>query len=337
MQHIALTEGPASVAGAVTLEQTDGGVKPWRLPFDRLDLFDKPLVAHGEMAAGVRVTLVSDTSTLELHKRNFYAGDAFNLNFDLCVDGSLHQRVASSVADEVVRFTNIPQGEHRLDVYLPMSGAPTVVRGVAIDDGASATTFEDTRPKWVVYGSSITQCAAAAGPSETWPAIVSREFDLNLTCLGYGGNCQLEPLVAMMIRDLPADYISLCLGINVIGANSYSDRTFRAAVLGLISIIREKHPTTPMVVVSPISNPPREEPLNKAGMNLVKERRYIAEAVDILKQRGDEHIHLVNGLDLFGPHLAHHMPDQLHPDAEGYRVLAKQYASVVMPHFAIAV
>lgn len=242
----------------------------------------------------------------------------------------------SSVADEVVRFIDIPQGEHRLDVYLPVRAAPTVVMGLAVDDHASAKTFEDRRPKWVAYGSSITHCGEAAGPSETWPAIIARQFDLNLTCLGYGGNCHMEPLVAMMIRDLPADYISLCVGINVIGGNSYSDRTFRAAVLGLISIIREKHPTTPMAVVSPISNPPREEPLNKAGMNLIKERKYVAQAVDILQQRGDEHIHHVDGLELFGPHLAHHMPDHLHPDAEGYRVLAKQYANVVMPHFAIA-
>lgn len=90
MQNIALIEGPATIAGAVSIERTHDGLKPWRLPFDRRELFEPGLVGTAEMPAGVRVSLVSDTRTLELRKRNIFAGDTFSLNFDLCVDGQLH-------------------------------------------------------------------------------------------------------------------------------------------------------------------------------------------------------------------------------------------------------
>ena len=33
----------------------------------------------------------------------------------------------------------------------------------------------------------------------------ARTHNLDLTCLGYGGQCHLDPIVASMIRDLPAD------------------------------------------------------------------------------------------------------------------------------------
>lgn len=336
-QNLSMTEVAAALHGAVSLDVTEQGVQPWRLTFDRINLFEPGVRAKGGAPAGVRLSFVSNTDTLEIHADSpQIAGqyDSTTWTFDLLVDGEFHQRVCHPLDIGNFRFDGIPQGEHRLEVYLEHA-VPVRLKSVSIDAGAKYRRYIDTRPRWTVYGSSITQARSSAGPSETWPAIVANRYGLNLTCLGYGGNCHMEPMVARVIRDLPADYISFCLGINVMGASSLSERTFRAAVIGVIEVVRERHPTTPIIVVSPISSPPRETAPNKVGLTLQRVRSLVQEGVDAVREYGDENIQYQDGLELFGPDLANHMPDLLHPDADGYKVLAERYSQIVMPRFGL--
>jgi hypothetical protein len=83
---------------------------------------------------------------------------------------------------------------------------------------------------------------------------VVRRRGLHLTSLGFGGQCHLDAMMGRVIADLPADYITLKLGINTIGG-SHSARTYPAAIVGLVQIIRDKHPDTPMALVSPRASP----------------------------------------------------------------------------------
>ena len=213
--------------------------------------------------------------------------------------------------------------------------APVRVRGLELDDGASAEPAGDGGPRWLTYGSSITHCRSAPGPSKTWPAIVARARGLDLTCLGYGGNCHLEPMVARIMRDLPADYLSMKVGINVYGASSLSHRTFRAAVVGFARTLRDGHPDTPLVVASPIASPPRERVPNAVGFTLEAMREEVAEAVESLRAHGDRNIHYVDGRRLFGDDLAHLLPDGLHPNAEGYQRLARNFIREVADRFFV--
>jgi len=206
---------------------------------------------------------------------------------------------------------------------------PTAVRSLAVEPGCFARAEPDDRPKWITYGSSITHCGSAESPVYTWPAIVARGLGLNLTCLGYGGNCHLEPMIARMIRDLPADFLSMCVGINIYGAASLGPRAFQSAVIGFVKIVREKHPDIPYVVMSPIVSPPREESKNAVGFTLPMMRDEVAAAVEALRSRGDRNLHYVDGLEVFGPVLAHLLPDQLHPNAEGYKVMGKNFLEKV--------
>lgn len=338
LQTLPLTGGAVSIDGAVSLQQSPDGIQPWRLNHERIKLFEPTLRGRASAPAGVRVSLVSDTATLEMEADSPVCEAQFSPDiwtFDLTVDGEMHQRVQLPADEGVFRFTDIPAGQHVLEVWLDLA-RPVRIRAVRIDKDTTAQPYIDDRPKWTVYGSSITHSRNAHGPAETWANMIARRFGLNLTGLGYGGNCHMEPMVAKMIRDLPADYISMCLGINVMGAGSLSPRTFRAAVIGMIETVREKHPDTPMVIVSPIYNPPREATPNAAEMTLQRMRGYIAEACDIYRGYGDIHLHYVDGLELFGTDYLHHMPDKLHPDADGQHAVAERYGRVVMPRFNLS-
>ena len=118
-----------------------------------------------------------------------------------------------------------------------------------------------------------------------------------------------------MIREMPADYLSMKVGINIYGSDSLSPRTFQSAIIGFVQIVREKHPDTPFVVISPIFSPPRETTKNAVEFTLEEMRQEVEEAVRTMRAQGDANLHYVSGLELFGRDLAHLLPDDLHPDA----------------------
>lgn len=328
MQALPLTK--TLLQGAVSVEETPEGLRPWRIPWQEQTLFAPPLVVEAGMPAGVRVGFESTTQSVEI---SFEPADVERL-VDCVIDDELVATAVLPAGERTVRFSGLAARTKRVELFLSQK-APMVVTGVAIDDGATWRELSDGRPRWITYGSSITQAKAAASPAETWPAIVARKRKLHLTCLGYSAQCHLEPMVARMIRDLPADFVSLCLGINVMGGATLSPRTFRWAAIGMVKIIREKHPEIPIVVQSPIYSPDRETNENAVGFNLVKMRAELQEAVAALQALGDARLYYVDGLSILGPEYADYLPDRLHPDAEGYRIMARNFEKHVIEGLGI--
>ncbi|MBH26896.1 MAG: hypothetical protein CL786_02435 [Chloroflexi bacterium] len=69
-------------------------------------------------------------------------------------------------------------------------------------------------------------------------------------------------------------------------------------------------------------------------MNLEIMRNEIQSCVKKFKTQGDLNLHYVDGLDIFGPEYAHLLPDDLHPNVEGYNILAHNFLKrVVRPFF----
>ena len=132
------------------------------------------------------------------------------------------------------------------------------------------------------------------------------------------------------MRDLPADYLSMKVGINIYGLNSLNERTFRPAVIGFVQTVRDGHPDTPLAVISPILSAPREQTPNRVGMTLRLMREEIAAAVAALRAHGDHNLHYVDGLRLMGPEQAHLIPGDTHPSAEGYKVMARRFLRYVV-------
>jgi hypothetical protein len=324
--------------GAVSVETGEDYLRPWRLPFAERELFPSPEDAFAIRAghpAGVRLRFSTDSRTLALRIKPGASESMNERRYDLVRDNALLETVVvPDEADRVV-FAELPAGTKTLEVWLPHV-QPVLLQALEIDDGASLYPAADRRKRWITYGSSITHCGAAHSPSRTWPALVARKKGLHLTCLGYGGQCHIDSMVARMIRDLPADIITLKLGINVMGSGSLSPRSFKPAVIGTVRIIREKHPQVPLVLVSPGWNPPRESTPNAAEMTLEFMRTEIADAARRLRAAGDLNLYDVSGLEVLGPDLAENLPDELHPDAEGYERMAGNVLKNVFDRFELA-
>jgi len=306
--------------GLAELAREGAWWRAWRLAPAALATAHAPeLVRTAGMPAGVRAAFRTGGRRLAITIESEAEGSPV----DVLVDGALVHRGRPSASGVVA--CDLPGGDALVEVWLPHYGETRI--GTFEVDGDVAAVSPDTRPLWVTYGSSITQCRAADGPSETWPALVARDNGWRLRCLGFGGQCHLDPVAVRAIRDSDADVISLCLGINIYGQASFNRRTLAAAVSGAIHTIRERHPSTPILVISPIASPDRETTLNPAGMTLADVRAEVTEAVEVRQRLGDSALHLVDGLDVLtaeeAPDLLH---DGLHPSSKGYAIMADRLA-----------
>ena len=315
--------------GVVSLEPADDWIKPWRIPYQSQNLFHPQLCIRAAMPAGVRITFRSDTSYIE----GQIEPQLEENQIDLYCDKAFIESVSLKKQNRFL-FTNLPSGEKLIELWLPQKGEFRL-KVLEMSDDASLEPIKDSRPRWITYGSSITQCSAAESPSQTWPAIVARQSELNLTCLGFGGQCHLDPIIAQVIRDLPADFISICAGINIYGAASLGARSFRQAIIGTVQTIREQHVDIPIVLISPIYSPSREKTKNAVGFTLEEMRLEVAAAVEDLKAYGDRQAHYVNGLQIFGADLVEMLPDQLHPNAEGYKALGQNFIQQISNKFFV--
>lgn len=310
--------------GAISTEVTDYWVMPWRIPFDEKDLFAAELVERAAMPAGVRLTFQSNSPWIEGLCDSFPERSPIDLHIDGKFAGSKKTEDQTSF-----RFDDLGSASKTFELSLPQFGEFRF-KGMNVEDGAEFSGVEaNSHPRWITYGSSITHCRTADSPAKTWPSIVARTRGYDLTCLGFGGQCHLDPMIARVIRDREADLISLCLGINIYGAASLSPRTFGPGIIGFVKIVREKHPTAPIALMSPIFSPGREDTPNAVGFTLKQMRREVEIAVDKLRANGDKNIHYIDGLDIFDSEHANLLPDDLHPNNEGYGIMAENMLKVL--------
>ena len=334
--------------GAVSLEHRGDGIKPWRIPYRDYDLYPpEGIEGKAEICAGVRLRLRTDSAKVKIT----FTPLADDAAMDCLAGGAGLQTLRLTAGStEAVFSSGFPGGKDdghsghsgghfdgesdghsgnasgvkELEIWLPQNIGMTV-SGLWIDGGVAAEPLPDTRPRWITYGSSITQCVAASSPSRTWPALAAAACGYNLTNLGFSGNCHMEPMIGRLIRDLPADFISLCVGVNIYGAGTLSPRMFKPLLIGLLETIRDKHKETPLLVISPIYGTVRETEANGLGFTLPLMREAIRETVDLLRKRGDRYLYYQDGLNWLGPEESAMLTDGLHPGAEGDELMGRRF------------
>lgn len=150
--------------------------------------------------------------------------------------------------------------------------------------------------------------------------------------------------------------ISLKLGINLVNMDLMRLRAFGPAVHGFLDTIREEHPATPIVLVSPLYCPIREDvpgptrfdmdvlaegrllfrasvsaPEAREGKLTLRIIRQQLEAIVQQRAKSDANLHYLDGLDLYGErdHLQLPLPDALHPDTATHQLIGERFFKAV--------
>ncbi|WP_368497662.1 GDSL-type esterase/lipase family protein [Herbiconiux sp. A18JL235] len=269
----------ATIAGALDLELSDDGVRPWRLPPAARRYAPPALALMAEFCAGVhlRMLTAAPTITLEvtvtrLQQRGASAAPAV-APFVAVVDGRPSDRV--DVDEGVLVREHDDRSLHREDgarsiVALRLSEAtapaPRLVEvwlpadaGVVLHSVGAASALlpapVDERPRWLHYGSSISHGGSAGTPLGTWPRLAAARLGVVGVNLGFGGNALLDPAVARALAAEPAAAITLEVGINIVGADAMRERVFVPVLHGFLDTLREGHPTTPIGIVTAFACP----------------------------------------------------------------------------------
>ncbi|EWM19432.1 GDSL-type esterase/lipase family protein [Kutzneria sp. 744] len=352
------------VRGALAMEPTEHGVQPHRLPARaRVQIPDGQLMMAEAQTSGVRLVFRTSATAVELdtlRTKNVYLGAPARPDglYDLLVDGKLVGQASTTGGNELridmstggaetvsgpvgtVRF-DLPPGSKEVVIWLPYN---EITELVALRTDAPVEAVTTDRRIWLHHGSSISHGSNAASGSQTWPALAATAAGVELINLGFGGSAMLDPFTARAIRDTAADVISLKLGINLVNGDVMRLRVFGPSVHGFLDTIREGHPDTPLLVVSPIfcaiheQTPGPAMPLmdgdqvrfratgepapGKLTLSVIRE-----ELARIVKQRSDDdpNLHYLDGRELYAegdPEL----PDNLHPDAETHRLMGARFA-----------
>jgi GDSL-like Lipase/Acylhydrolase family len=368
---------PGLLRGALDTERTAHGLLPHRLPaWARAQNTDGQLAMAESQPSGVRLAFRTRATVVELDvlpTKRVYVGapPVPDGVYELLVDGRPLGRATAAGGNTLtvdmtagtfesrpgpaatLRFGGLAGDAKDVEIWLPHDETTELV---ALRSDAPVEPARDPgRPVWLHHGSSISHGSAAARPTGTWPAVAASLSGVELVNLGLGGSALLDPFVARTLRDTPADLISVKIGINLVNADLMRLRAFTPAVHGFLDTVREGHPATPLLVVSPILCPmhedtpgptvpdltavgegrlcftaggdPAERAFGKLTLGVIRD-----ELARIVAQRSpeDPHLHYLDGRGLYGEADATELPlpDGLHPDDATHRLMGERFAAL---------
>jgi lysophospholipase L1-like esterase len=187
---------------------------------------------------------------------------------------------------------------------------------------------EKPRPRWIAYGSSITQ--GFSEPRLAMPYILhaARLLGVDVLNLGFGGSCHVEKALAdhFAARD-DWDVITLELGINLID-HSMTITEFTARVRYMIQALAKSRPQQPVVLITCFPVHYDWQPQSHPGRQRVDAFRQVLR--DVRDEGSHPHLHLIEGGDILTSPKGL-STDLCHPSEFGHALMGHNLAVRLRP------
>ncbi len=302
-----------------------------RLPERLKGTFRQPVWDLAQHPAGGRIRFRTDSRHVSIRAKS---PDYYVMNhitrigqsgFDIYVDGYFQGSVSPDDKGVISADWAIapPKGRKKLrncEISMPLY-KPVTIESIGIDDDASITDPAPfALPKPVVYyGTSITQGGCASTPGTTYQSFISRWTNTDFVNLGFSGNGLGEPELATAISEIDACCYVIDFWANV-GAEAYGER-----LPGFVGPIRENHPRTPIIVVSPFFY--ARDAIDDS--HHARQRKDSAAFVKEQQEQGDRNIHWVDGHAMISREQTFGLVDGVHGNSLGFYFMAKGLAPVL--------
>jgi hypothetical protein len=184
---------------------------------------------------------------------------------------------------------------HEGMIYFPLYNGVTELKIGTLPDSSIeplSRPQESSRPI-VFWGTSITHGACASRPGMVHTAMLGRRLDRPVINLGFSGNGRMESEVAELIAELDAEvFVIDCLPN--LQAPEVQDRTPL-----LLEILRQAHPTTPIVLVEDRTYADAWINAGKRKRN-VDSRKALRQAYEKQIKAGDQNLMYIEGEGMLG-------------------------------------
>lgn len=315
------------VRGAPYLSLQEGRVRVLRLD-PSVRAYPSDMWEHAHAAAGVH--LVFRTTAAEVLVRLLYEEVRGASQVSLWQgDKRLSTFVPKESGEHTLNFQVTP-GPDSYTLYLPYN---SVVQIAGLSPVGGLRPAPAYRHSWVAYGDSITHGMQATDPGQTYVASAARTLGVDFVNMGFAGAARGELVVAETLAKTSGDVFSFAFGTNLMRYFWYDQAAWGENFRMFLDLFRHGHPDRPLLVVSPIyrSAADAESTPNPRGMTVGDIRRIEEQVVSAKRKEGDQHLHLLSGLDVLGRDDAHLLADGIHPNDQGMRLFADRLAGALKP------
>ncbi|RNI29983.1 hydrolase [Rufibacter immobilis] len=277
--------------------------------FHRIDAAERPKLPNAVArlatnSAGISVSFQTNSKSIKLKWRLAKYNTLWNMTpaavngLDLYAWNGKEWQYAATARpakeqNDVLVLSNLDGQLRHYRVHLPLYAAAEEVH-VGVEAGSTLqkadARFLPTQ-KVVIYGSSITQGASASRPGMAYPAILSRQLNLDIYNLGFSGSGKMEMALAEVLGQMDADvYVLDCVP-------NPSPEQIRERAVPFIKRLRELKPHTPILMVESVfrESTPWDQEKRKFDNGQNEEFR---KAYEQLKQEKYKNLYYLSAKDL---------------------------------------
>ncbi|MBE6536800.1 MAG: hypothetical protein E7673_02485 [Ruminococcaceae bacterium] len=306
-----------------------------RLPSDVAEATSVGVSKLERESAGGRVRFSTDSPYIAVRAKFKAVGRSSHLTlissagFDLYVDGEFGSRFIKEfrmpydMVDYYENAIHLEAGIMRsFTVNFPVHSVIEKLEiGLKPDSKLAAPRPYKNFEPIVIYGSSIVHGTAATRPGLTYPAMISRDLNMDYKNIGFSGMAKGEVAIARWMATLPMS-VFIC----DYDHNTPTDEHLENTHFRLYEIIREKNPDVPYIMISrpDFWTMPRDQ------KSILNRRDTIMRSYLKAREMGDKNVYFIDGISFFATtHQFDHTVDGCHPNDTGFIRMADSIGAVI--------